>query len=482
VHPLCRHRDDFNDLSRVETLFRKGYFRIIIATGTLAMGINMPCKTVIFAGDSTYLTPLQYRQAAGRAGRRGFDLLGNVIFHAFPLEGARRLISSRLPKLQGHFPISTSLILRLCILLSNSKDAEYAKTTIDLLLRQPRLVIGGDSFREQVLHHLRFSLEFLRRKKLLGPTGNPLNFAAMTGHLHHTEHAAMALHALLVDGYLGRLCKDFLQVDALTKEQICEDFVLVMAHLFVRRPVPRGRHGIRTLPPLPQEPRKVLEDWNAETLETYSTYATTFAKAYCADKRDNKLPFSGLPAGGAGVSPEKIQPAATARSTFVALSGHSDGFSSIPDLETSLRSGVFFEASAAPHLSLDTELNSFLYDFYLHGSVVRLDRENWITPSNVWYVLKDFSTVLTTFRAGLVNWIREGSGTYFEVGKVEEEGKEEDSVDEIPVGLEGEDDEDAERDEDDWEQGERAEETRCILRVLKEVQSRYEERFKAMWA
>ncbi|KAG8870515.1 hypothetical protein FRB97_009692, partial [Tulasnella sp. 331] len=58
----------------IERLFRVGFIRVMIAEGTLALGINAPCKTTVFFTDSPYLTALTYRQCAGRAGRRGFDL------------------------------------------------------------------------------------------------------------------------------------------------------------------------------------------------------------------------------------------------------------------------------------------------------------------------------------------------------------------------------------------------------------------------
>ncbi len=51
-----------------------------LAAGTLSYGINMPCRTVVFVGDHVWLNSLQYRQMAGRAGRRGFDQLGHVAF------------------------------------------------------------------------------------------------------------------------------------------------------------------------------------------------------------------------------------------------------------------------------------------------------------------------------------------------------------------------------------------------------------------
>ncbi|XP_020629142.1 probable ATP-dependent RNA helicase DDX60 [Orbicella faveolata] len=48
--------------SCVEMLFRKKCLQVVAATGTLALGIHMPCKTVVFAGDSPFLNSLQYRQ------------------------------------------------------------------------------------------------------------------------------------------------------------------------------------------------------------------------------------------------------------------------------------------------------------------------------------------------------------------------------------------------------------------------------------
>lgn len=70
----------------VEACFAEGLIRVVFATETLALGVNMPARTVIvekltkFNGEGhEFLTPAQYTQLTGRAGRRGIDTAGHAV-------------------------------------------------------------------------------------------------------------------------------------------------------------------------------------------------------------------------------------------------------------------------------------------------------------------------------------------------------------------------------------------------------------------
>ncbi|KAL1297753.1 hypothetical protein AAFC00_006291 [Neodothiora populina] len=408
----------------VEILFRKGFLRVVIATGTLALGINMPTRTVVFSGDSVYLTALNFRQCAGRAGRRGFDLLGNIVFQNVPRAKACRLLSSRLPDLNGHFPITTSLVLRLFTLLHESKQSKYAIKTINTLLSQPRLFMGGPSFKEQTLHHLRFSIEYLRRQQLLDKDGATLNFAPLVSHLYFTENSSFAFHALLKEGFFHRLCAD---ID--TKEQsTMETLMLVMAHLFGRvyckqadeenrEKATKPSSSLVFLPPMPEEATTILGEHSEQVLQVFTAYVQTFVNQHI-EAVDDQLPLSGMHAGvkaDRSDLPESIKsralPATTIRSQFYALSGHSDKFNSVADLCRTTRSGVFLEESVVPNVGLypqdlDSPLNAYLLDFFKHGDINTLERANKISKGEVWFLLNDFSLVLATIITSLMNFMK----------------------------------------------------------------------------
>ena len=76
--PVFRHT--------VEELFTAGLIKAVFATETLALGINMPARTVVlerlvkFNGEQHLpLTPGEYTQLTGRAGRRGIDVEGHAV-------------------------------------------------------------------------------------------------------------------------------------------------------------------------------------------------------------------------------------------------------------------------------------------------------------------------------------------------------------------------------------------------------------------
>ena len=411
-------------------LFRKGYLTVVVATGTLAMGINMPCKTVVFTGDSIFLTALNYRQASGRAGRRGFDVLGNVVFHNMPPHRALEIMSAKLPDLRGQFPTSVTLILRLFILLHGTNNSSFAADAVNSLLTQNRLYLGGPDAKMSIAHHLRFSIDYLRRHHLLSATGEPLNFAGLVGHLYYVESAAFAFHALLQEGYFHELCASFSpSMNPTKRRDMTLELVLTLSHLFGRIPRNMTRPNTSTtrrtsLPRLPRRPYNILARHNAQTLAIFRAYVHSYATQHLASTPDNTLPFTHhtIPASTtptAALITQKHLPylsPVTIRSPFTALSGFTDAdFATTAELCETVRAGVPLEASVVPGVPLDRDdgigaggYNSYLYDFFKHGDAAALTRENGIGAAEVWVRLKDFSLVLATVVAGLEGFLAPG--------------------------------------------------------------------------
>jgi ATP-dependent RNA helicase HelY len=116
--PVFRHT--------VEELFTAGLIRAVFATETLALGINMPARTVVlerlvkFNGEQHVpLTPGEYTQLTGRAGRRGIDVEGHAVVLWHPGENTSEpaevagLASTRTFPLRSSFAPSYNMTINL---------------------------------------------------------------------------------------------------------------------------------------------------------------------------------------------------------------------------------------------------------------------------------------------------------------------------------------------------------------------------------
>ncbi|KAG2378787.1 hypothetical protein C9374_007935 [Naegleria lovaniensis] len=108
----------------IEILFQEGLIKVLFATETFAMGLNMPAKTVLFTGIEKFdgqitrrLTSGEYIQMSGRAGRRGLDDKGIVILilddPEMREEDARQLMNGIADCLNSSFHLSYYMVLNL---------------------------------------------------------------------------------------------------------------------------------------------------------------------------------------------------------------------------------------------------------------------------------------------------------------------------------------------------------------------------------
>ena len=135
----------------VEELFASGLVKVVFATETLALGINMPARSVVLEklvkwdGDSHKdLTAGEYTQLTGRAGRRGIDVEGHavVVEHVgLDVEALGRLASRRTYPLVSSFQPSYNMSLNLVATSGVAKAREVLEMSF-AQYQADRAVVG----------------------------------------------------------------------------------------------------------------------------------------------------------------------------------------------------------------------------------------------------------------------------------------------------------------------------------------------------
>ena len=160
----------------VEILFGKGLVKVLFATETFAVGVNMPTKTVIFPklskysnGDFRFLRTDEYLQMAGRAGRRGLDKTGTVVIlptdEIMPYTGFKSMALGKSPSIQSKFKLSYQFILKILRNRANNGNDTSEEETLDISKFMNKSLLSVDNS-DRIKSYQRETLELQEGNKL----------------------------------------------------------------------------------------------------------------------------------------------------------------------------------------------------------------------------------------------------------------------------------------------------------------------------
>jgi superfamily II RNA helicase len=158
----------------LETLMSEGLLDAVFATSTVAAGVNFPARTVIFFHSDRFngrefvdLTPTEFHQMVGRAGRRGMDNIGFLLAVPGPtmdLELVAELLGATPSDVPSQVKISFSMVLNLLL--------SYAPAEIETVLSQSFAAYQQTDRRyRRLAEEFRRHLAFLERQGYVTSAG-----------------------------------------------------------------------------------------------------------------------------------------------------------------------------------------------------------------------------------------------------------------------------------------------------------------------
>ncbi|CAF4111338.1 unnamed protein product [Adineta steineri] len=432
---VAYHHANVNNKGRVavEALFRERYVQMIFSTSTLALGIHMPTKTVAFVKDSIYLDALQYRQTSGRAGRRGFDIQGHIVFIDIPIPKIRHLIISVIPDIHPHFPSSVTFLMRLLHLCSTAEN-KYKHDAINRSLVALQCPFMRQSLNKQELikielqYHCLYTLDFLHQLNLINGEGALVGLAGLSTHLHYFEPSNIFLAYLMNNQLFHKLNDDI-------------EIINVLARLFTKLPwlITHKQHeklsSMRRkqmfssklfLPSVSTDFKESINSYNSLVKKIYGYYIKNVIQQMRLQNNDQVkiLPLSNVsfdlsPDYDSGTFEYNLHHSYSQQSNhlsispFAGLSGltHEKFMSNYNstasswdlayDLDLSSRIVPFIDVNAQDHTNSAYFLNSYALDFYNHGSERLLISENQLGSGDIYNLLLDFFLMLSSIKTSI---------------------------------------------------------------------------------
>ena len=316
---------------QVQMLAQKGRLAVVFSDEALAYGVNMPFRSCVFCGDmGDSLTALIAQQMQGRAGRRGMDVQGNVIYLGMEWSYIENLMLGQITNVTGKEPRYPTVALQQAVAASNDPDdtrhfvhdenkPEFAlalrkmqrtqtcfpTVTEEMIEWMASSTLGDFCKEEEKNDYLELSqkvihgLGYVDKDGKLDMDHNVISMICeMNDHLQEGIH----LCAILEQLYL-RFCynktKAFKQSDSTQN-----DLLAVLLHVVDRVPAQENEESLQELLRVaPTEGKNVNEDALAMWLETEEMLMDQKDKIDALDIDDSekaKMNFNLPPAAAAG--------------------------------------------------------------------------------------------------------------------------------------------------------------------------------------
>lgn len=290
---------------QVQILAQKGRIAVVFSDSALAFGVNMPFRTCVFCGDmGDKLTPLIAQQMQGRAGRRGMDVQGNVIYVGMDWPYIENLMLGQISQVTGKNPRYPIMALQYALAAANDPDdtkhfihdteeAEknnklaFANAIRKLHRMQPRCYPtvseemmewmcnntleefcegqSNDSYFNDSKHVIE-KLGYVDSDMILTKDHNVLS---MIWEMHSFLPEAVHLAAVLDQLYL-RFCfnktKQFKESDATQN-----DFLATLCHVVDRHPAKEGDESLQQMLKVSSSKSTINDDARSMWLETEET-------------------------------------------------------------------------------------------------------------------------------------------------------------------------------------------------------------------
>ncbi|MGY5871106.1 MAG: DEAD/DEAH box helicase [Candidatus Thorarchaeota archaeon] len=279
---------DNKERALVEDAFKGNFLKVIVATPTLAAGVNLPARRVIIRdyrrfeqSRGSYPIPiLEYKQMAGRAGRPKYDKYGEAVLIARTEHEKDNLIDHYI--LSDPEEIYSKLIspsaLRSHLLSTIAAELTNNRKEVDGLISNTFFACKDEQ--REIDHHVSSAIEFLREGKLIEATSSELFTATplgrRTSQLYINPQTAMMFRDILSEaethtifGILHMVCHTPDQpVTYITRSEIEDTEVFVEDHykeIMIEPPDDLDTEYTDFLGEV--KTARILQEWISETTE-----------------------------------------------------------------------------------------------------------------------------------------------------------------------------------------------------------------------